>query len=350
MSKIRIGFVGAGTMGQMAHLRNYLKVENCEVVALAELREKTGQLVAHRYGIPNLYRTHEEMLDAHELDGVVAAQPFRRHAVLLPEIYPRVPNVFTEKPLAVTPNAGQELARLADEAGCVHMVGYHKRSDPATIYAKDLIDRWKGSGEVGAMRYVRITMPPGAWIQGGFDGLLNAGDEAPSLPCEPPPEDMSDEVRKEYVSFVNYYIHQVNLLRHLLGEPYRVTYAEPSGRLLAVESERGVAGTIEMAPYETFRTWEESALVGFARGYVRLELPAPMALNRAGAVEVLRDPGGGAVPERTRPAMPNEHAMYRQAVNFVRVCSGEAEPPCDAAEAVGDLRIARDYIRMRMED
>ncbi len=36
-----------------------------------------------------------------------------------------------------------------------------------------------------------------------------------------------------YITFVNYYIHQVNLMRHLLGEPYRVTYADPSGVLLA---------------------------------------------------------------------------------------------------------------------
>lgn len=48
---VRIGFVGVGSMGQCAHLRNYVTVPGCEVVAVAEMREKTGWRVAERYGI-----------------------------------------------------------------------------------------------------------------------------------------------------------------------------------------------------------------------------------------------------------------------------------------------------------
>ena len=59
MDKIRIGFVGAGSMGQMAHLRNYVVLPDCEVVAIAEVREKTAKLVggdctAHEALGPNL--------------------------------------------------------------------------------------------------------------------------------------------------------------------------------------------------------------------------------------------------------------------------------------------------------
>ena len=64
MSKVRIGFVGVGGMGQMAHLRNYVINKDCEVVALAELRRKTGETVARRYGIPKVYGSHKEMLAA----------------------------------------------------------------------------------------------------------------------------------------------------------------------------------------------------------------------------------------------------------------------------------------------
>jgi len=345
VNKVRIGFVGVGSMGQMAHLRNYVTLNDCEVVAIAELRSKTAALVAARYGIPKVYRNHEEMLDAEELDGVVAVQPFNRHAVLLPEIYPHVRHVLTEKPLAVSVEAGRALAAAAAEAGCTHMVGYNKRSDPATAYARRVIDRWKESGEVGKLRYVRILMPAGDWIANGFVGILDGGDPRPSLETEPP-LDMPEEMAKEYVSFVNYYIHQVNLMRHLLGEPYRVTYAEPSGVLLAVQSESGVAGVIEMTPYRTSIAWEESVLVAFEKGYVKLALPAPLAVNRAGTVEVYADPGD-RTPLRQRPTLPWVHSMRQQAMNFLKVCRGEMPPPCDAAEAVQDLEVARDYVRMR---
>lgn len=347
MGKVRIGFVGVGGMGQVAHLRNYVTVEDCEVVALAAVRRETGKLVAARYGVPKVYGDHREMLAAEKLDGVVASQPFNRHAVLVPEIYPHVKRVFTEKPLAVSVKAGQALVAAAAKAGCVHMVGYHKRSDPATQYARKTIEKWSASGEVGRPKYVRILMPAGDWMANGFIGNLNAGDAAPPLPSEPPPDDMDERTAGEYISFVNYYIHQVNLMRHLLGEPYKVAYADRSGVLMAVESASGVPGVIEMTPYRTTIEWEESALVAFDRGYIRLRLPAPLASNRAGTVEVYRDPGEGRTPERLSPTLPWVHAMRQQAINFVKVCKGEMKPPCDAAEAVEDLKVAREYIRLR---
>jgi predicted dehydrogenase len=189
-------------------------------------------------------------------------------------------------------------------------------------------------------------MPAGDWIAGGFDDLIRSTEPVPAAADDPPAADMDAATFKEYSAFVNYYIHQVNLMRHLLGEPYRVTYADPSGVLLAVQSESGVAGAIEMTPYRTTVAWQESALVAFERGYVKLELPAPLARNRAGRVEVLRDPGEGATPQTVVPDLPPVHAMRRQAANFVRAIKGEAPPPCEAAEALQDLKVAREYLRL----
>ena len=346
MSNIRIGFVGVGSMGQMAHLKNYVTIEGCEVVAISEIRPKLGRLVARRYGVEKVYDDHKTMLAKEKLDGVVASQPFRRHAVLLPEIYPHVKHVFTEKPLSLTPEAGRRLAEAAAGAKCVHMVGYHKRSDPAVMYAKKIIDEWKASGRMGPMKYVRITMPAGDWIANGFLGMLDTDEPPPNLPVGTNPPDMSADALKRYGDFVNYYIHQVNLMRHLLGESYDVTYAEPSGVLLVGQSKSGVPCTIEMTPYETTVEWEESALVAFQHGYLRISLPAPVAINRPGGVEIYEDPDKNTTPLRTTPSLPWVHAMRQQAMNFVKVCKGEIAPPCDAAEAVEDLRVAKDYIQM----
>jgi len=246
-----------------------------------------------------------------------------------------------------TAEAGAKLAQAAANAGCIHMVGYHKRSDPATMYAKDIIEQWKASGEMGSLRYVRILMPAGDWVANGFLGMLNARDKGPARIKEPRPSDMNEQTYKQLDAFVNYYIHQVNLMRHLMGEPYKVTYAEKTGVLLAVQGESGTAGVIEMTPYRTTIEWEESALIAFEKGYIVLRLPAPLASNRAGEVEIYKDPGNGVTPERIIPTLPWVHAMRRQAMNFVKVCKGEIAPLCDAAEAVEDLKVAREYIRLR---
>jgi len=344
--KVRIGFVGVGSMGQCAHLRNYAVLPDCEVVALAELRKGLGKRVAARYGVPKVYKTYEDMLAAETLDGIVASQPFTRHGVLIPELLKAGIPVFTEKPLAGSVQAGETVLKALKGSGTWYMVGYHKRSDPATMYAKEEIDRLKASGELGSLSYVRILMPAGDWVAGGFYDLLQSDEAVPQLEHEPRAADMDEDTYNQYVGFVNYYIHQVNLMRHLLGEAYRVTYAEPSGVLLAVESESGVAGVIEMSPYHTTREWQESALVAFERGYVKLDLPAPLASNRPGAVEIMRDPGEGATPTTSSPTLPWVHAMRQQAVNFLRAIRGEADPPCGAEEALEDLKVARDYIRL----
>ncbi len=333
-------------MGQCAHLRNYVTLPDCQVVALAELRPELGRRVAERYGVPRVYRTAEEMLASEKLDAIVASQPFTRHGVLVPDLAKAGVPIFTEKPLAGSIEAGEKVLEALDRAGIWQMVGYHKRSDPATMYAKQEIERLKASGELGRLRYVRILMPAGDWVAGGFTDLIGSDEPLPPLEWESPASDMDKETFEAYTAFVNYYIHQVNLMRHLLGEPYSVAYADPSGVLLAVTSATGICGTIEMSPYTTTIDWQESALVAFEHGYVKLVLPAPLACNRPGRVEILRDPGNGITPETIVPQLPWVHAMRQQAINFVRAVKGDMPPMCEAHEAMEDLRVAREYIRM----
>lgn len=344
MDTVKLGFVGVGGMGQCAHLKNYVTVPGCEVVALAEIRPNLAANVAARYGVPKVYPDHQAMLAAEKLDAIVASQPYSRHGVLLPDLFQAGVPVFTEKPLTCSLEAGRRILDALKAGKARHVVGYHKRSDPATMYARKEIDRLKQTGELGALKYVRLLMPAGDWIASGFNDLIHSNEPMPPLEWDAQPSDMGPETRKEHDTFVNYYIHQVNLMRHLLGEDYRVSYADPSGVLFVVHSESGVTGTVEMSPYCTTIDWQEQALVAFERGYVHLRLPAPVASNRPGTVTVYRDPGNGATPEEITPQLPWIHAMRQQAINFVDFVRGAATPLCEAEEALKDLDIAHQYM------
>jgi predicted dehydrogenase len=193
-AKVRIGFVGAGFMGQLAHIRSYaLLRDECELVALAEPRQRTAELVAARYGIGRVYRDHRELLESEQLDGIVAAQRFMYHAALLPELYPNVPHLFTEKPLALTAAAGDRLAHLAGESGCVHMLGYQRRSDPATVEAKRTVDAWKSSGDMGDLRYLRICYTDGDWTANASARFIDGGERPPPFPAEELPPELVDD-------------------------------------------------------------------------------------------------------------------------------------------------------------
>jgi predicted dehydrogenase len=344
--RVKIGFVGTGGMGQCAHLKNYAVLPDCEVAAIAEIRPRLAAQVAAKYGIPRVYADAEEMLANERLDGLVVPQPFDRHGQILPALYRHGLPVLTEKPLAASIPVGERMLEALKSGGSWHMVGYHKRSDPASQAARVEIDRLKQTGELGKLKYVRVTMPAGDWIANGFSDLIRSDEPMPPLDRDPPAPDMDADTYRQYVSFVNYYIHQVNLLRFLLGEPYRVTFADPSGVLFVAESETGVPGIIEMTHLRYSVDWEESALVAFEKGFVGLGLAAPLASNRPGRVEFFTDPGDGVQPRTTVPQLPWVHAMRQQAANFVAAIRGDRKPPCEAAEAVEDLRVARDYIRL----
>jgi predicted dehydrogenase len=333
-------------MGQMAHLRNYTTIPDCDVVAVAELRVKTGRTVARRYGIPNYYRNAADMLEQEPLDAVVASQPFTRHGIVLGEVLQAGKPVFIEKPLASSLPVARAIVEAERRSGTFIMVGYHKRSDPATEYARQAIDEILQDESLGSMTYVRILMPAGDWVASGFEDLVREADEMPNLPSDPPDPDMDAPTRDRFIAFVNYYIHQVNLLRHLVGESYRLSFADRSGRLLVGESESGIPCVIEMSPYATTVDWQEEALVCFERGWIRLQLPAPLACNRPGMVTIYRDPEKGRTPTRVSPTLPWIHAMKQQARNFIDAVKGERPPLTTATEALQDLEIARDYIKL----
>ena len=345
--KVKIGFVGVGGMGQAAHLRHYAQVQECEVVALAEIRPELAKKVAAKWGVPRVYTSHEEMLAKEQLDGIVSAQQFTRHGTLMPELLAKGVPVLTEKPLAGSIEMGEKVLAAMQDAKTWMMIAYHKRSDPASMAAKKEITRLRESGELGKLNYIRIIMPSGDWIANGFCQNVGSDEGYPSLSWDPPAPDMDKAGNDAYITFVNYYIHQVNLMRYLLGEAWQPAYVAPSGVQLSGVSASGVACSLEMTPFQSTLDWQEQALVCFERGWVRLSLPAPLTTNRAGQLEIYRDPGAGASPKIETIQMPWVGAMWQQAQNFVAALQGSRDIACcSAADALEDLKVAREFIRL----
>ena len=84
MKPLGIGFVGAGMIGQVAHLANYLDIPGCRVVALAELRPELGRLAAARHGVKKVYASHRDLLADAEIEAVVVvARPHAHGPIVL---------------------------------------------------------------------------------------------------------------------------------------------------------------------------------------------------------------------------------------------------------------------------
>jgi predicted dehydrogenase len=344
MEKVKIGFLGCGGMGQVAHLANYVQLDTCEVVALCDAKKNQAKLVAARYGVPRVYDSEEELLADPAIQGIVASQGFEFYTDTIPRVLKAGKHLLTEKPLCVYPQNGAALVELAEKTGRIHMVANQKRSDPATEYAVDQVRRWKESGEVGKFKYIRVSIPWGDWVAGTPWGIST--DEKPKDNIrETRPAGVSDEFHKLMLNMVNGEIHQINLIHFFLGEDFKVTYVEKNKVLMVGESVSGIPVVLEMIPYRTNQEWHESVLICFEKGFVRLELPAPLASQRAGKVTVYRNIEGNE--GYTIPVLPYVSALRNQAANFIKAIKGEKRAPCTSADALKDLQIAWDYVKAR---
>ena len=65
-------------------------------------------------------------------------------------------------------------------------------------------------------------------------------------------------------------------------------------------------------------------------------------------MEIFRDPGHGVQPRLEVPQQPWVHAMWQQSRNFVEAVAGKRPTLCTAEDALEDLKLARDYIRIKL--
>lgn len=344
MKKIKVGFIGAGYMGQRAHIANYAALPDVELTALAEGRTETAKAVAQRYGIKTTYSNHKEMLQKAKLDAVVAIVWFTLHHAVVPDILEKGLPLLTEKPICVSLKTGKKFLKQVEKNDTIYQVGYNKRCDPATRFVKKKIAQWKQSKEFGSLNYLRVTMPPGDWIF-EMDPPINTGDKA-SYDNEKPersPGWMTDEQAKVYMDFVNYYIHQVNLIRYLLNEDYSVEYVDSSGKILVAKSNSGVSIVLEMGTYEVVNEWHEFYEAFFDKGKIKLSLPAPLARQRAGEVEIYKNRGSNSVYEK--PVIAQKWSMLEQSRFFIDAVKNKKRSISPALDAVKDLEIAEDYVK-----
>ncbi len=342
MASPRLALIGAGNMAQRAHIRNYAALARegrCKIVGLLDARPELARRVAHSYDIAHTFGDLPEVLDNPQVDGIVAILPYDQHVVVVPKLLAKGVPVFTEKPLALSVSAGERLVAAGEKYHATHMIGYHKRCDPAVQYARQLVST-EGSENLGRMRYIRVTMPPGDWV----DGSLPAITTSESMTYAE--QDRPDDVRSvaAYDAFVNYYIHQVNLIRFLLGTPYTVRFADRAGTLLCGESSRGISVTLEMEPFRLSHGWWEQVLIGFEHAFIEMKLAAPLA-ETPGQIRFVTEQASEV--REQRPVLPSVSAMRQQAMTFLDVIEGKGVPPCNAREAIEDLKIARAWFQYR---
>ncbi len=349
MERLRIGYVGAGYLAQRVHLPNILGIPELELAALAEVRPKLGKQVQAAFRIPALHADHRALAADPSIRAVCVSGHFAGQGEIARELLLAGKDVFMEKPMAVSVAQAQAILAAEKTSGKRLMVGYMKRYDAGNVRVKELIDGFRASGELGAVTYVRQHGFCGDWI-GGLDTPVISTDEP--MPAAPKikPDWMPDAFVDRYISYLQQYTHNVNLVRWFLdaGDKVTVQHVDLDAKGMAGVVILDVNGTraIIESGWLDYHAWDEHTQVYFTKGWVRTEAPPLLMRNQPASVEVYRKAAtGGWATERHLPKDTWTWSYKEELRHFAKsIMTGEPfRSP--ASDALADVRTLEEIYR-----
>jgi predicted dehydrogenase len=352
---LRVGLVGCGAIAQMMHLPTLAERPDLFAIAgLADIDRATLDMVAARYHVERTTRDYHELLARDDVEAVLVLasgthRPFVTAALAAGK------HVFVEKPLGFSLSETEELAAAARASRRAVQVGYHKRFDAAYQRARDLVRN------LADLRLIEVTvLHPDEDAYRRHHALLPRRDNAtlsePELDAMTVREATADQIgaalestlgpaapqhlRVAAVVLLTSLIHDINLVRGLVGEPQEVLSAHVWRGGMAQSSLTRFAGDLRVS-----MTWisvpglahyEERVRCVANDRRVTLVFPSPYLRHAPTALEVEHMDGAALVVEQH--TVSYEEAFRDELYHFRdAVLSGvPADPGVD--EAVADAR------------
>ena len=190
----KIAVIGAGAMGRN-HICFVTEEPEAELVAIADAFEG-ARATAEAAGVP-FYTDPAQMMDEVKPEAVIIATPNDLHLGVAREAVKRNIVPLVEKPISNDLEDAQAFAAEAETAGVPVLVGQHRRHNPFVNKAKEIIE----SGELG-----KLTVS-------SFHYMIYKNDEY---------FDVEWRRKKGAGPILVNLVHDVDLLRYLLGEPVAV--------------------------------------------------------------------------------------------------------------------------------
>jgi len=349
---VRFAYVGCGFVGQSVHIPNFASLPDCDFQAIAEPRGDLGQSVARRYNIAKVYASHLEICADDEIEAVGVSAPYTIQARVAEDLLAAGKHVFMEKPMAVSVARAQEMVAASQRGKGRLMVGYMKRYDKGNVRLKELLDQWRASGEAGDLIYARNHGFCGAdWTYGRDPNVPfeTSADAAPPAPDDCP-EWIHENKRNSYLSYLQQWTHNVNLLRYFLGDDGGKTFVK-SVQLdcdgmtgLVVLEINGTRAIVESAGTQA-HGWEEHTQVYFRGGWLKTGAPALLQKENPASLEIYRAAQGEILPQLTHEFAPPSWAFREEAKHFLSCIRSGKTFRSSAEDTLNDVQIFEEIYR-----
>lgn len=152
MKRLKTAVIGTGFMGRV-HLEALRRVEHVDVIAVAGRQLESAKKLADAYDVPGALADYHELLGNSELDAVHICTPNVLHYPIAKAAIQAGKNVLCEKPVAVSTQEAEELAKLAEQAGVRNCVCHNLRYYPMVQQMR----RMREAGELGEVLVAQGT-------------------------------------------------------------------------------------------------------------------------------------------------------------------------------------------------
>lgn len=151
MDKLKIAVVGAGSIAQVAHLPNWAKMDDVELVSICDVDKGKVNNLTEKFNIPRWYFVLDEMLRREKLDALHVCTPSLHHFPMTQLALSKGVNVLVEKPIAFNAKDAHKLTDYATKNNLTLMVGMHNRFRDDVQILRNFLSQ----GELGEIFYIK---------------------------------------------------------------------------------------------------------------------------------------------------------------------------------------------------
>lgn len=376
MNRLRMGVIGCGAIGQVAHIPYIHRYdERFELVALADVHRPTLDAVGDHYQVAGRHTDWRELMARQDVDAVVICHNGSHRDTTIGALEAGK-HVFVEKPLAWNVRQTREVAAVATQSDRILQMGYHKLHDPGFAYAKQQVQQMQdvGFGRITVLHPANeLGLSPHRILRGNGvvqEGHVDTGTWAQQVAAQLADgaggsvEAAVDEalggrkddkaLRLAYGQLNGSVIHQVYTLFGFLGAPRKVLNAnvwrEGLSIHVLIEYPNDLRVTLDWHFLQDLKDYREEYAFFGNHDRVLLQLPSPYFLNVPSPVIVQGHEGETAWEKRI--VVNYEEAFARELLAFYdNVQAGQKPALCSIDDAVAHAEFIQqmiDAVTLRM--
>lgn len=350
---LKVGVVGCGVIAQVMHLPHLRDLQDrFEIAALCDVSRPVADACGEAFGVSCVYTDWHDLVDQ-QLDAVLVLTS-GSHAPIAIAAAEAGSHVFVEKPMCLSLDEGREMFTAAREAGVRLMVGTMKRYDPAYERLLELMP-------LDDLRLVAVTT-----LESPFQPYVQHYPLTPMVPPSPevlsalkaddderlaaalPDGDANDRYCYRWMLLDNL-VHELNMLRGVLGEPDRVIQARLGRTVCDI--------ALSFGPTEVHMSWvdlpglahykQQLAFYALDRR-VTLTLPSPYLRDMPSLLTIEGGRVGTPNSWQTVETVAYHEAFKRELIEFASAISERREPRTDVTDGLHDVALCHAIARSHM--